>query len=239
MMVAKLTVRMGNDRLRGLLFGHEKLLLRDPETTDLVPGVTAGRLLLRDALRSLQDAGDEETAALYVAIGADEYLDGLSKGFADAMYNACGRRRDDPRFVRVFPKGQVDVTQPRLWEQDSRMDKYLPEWTKLAKTDKLVADWIQRLGEAHAALKAALGAYKEAGKVTLDATWNERAARLNAAALWDSQIGELMDRFPNDRPRVERYFPRPYKAPDAGDSTAEETPPATPESETDDSDKPA
>lgn len=207
-MAEKLTVEMSSARLRGALLGHEKLLVADAGARDLAPAVAEKRQDVKASARALEDAEENLAALIYVALARDDGADAIVKAFTDALYNACGRRRDDPRFIAALPSGQAHVTQPRLWEQLQRLDEYLPNWTALARTDALVAEWLPRLREGRDALQTPLDALKPAHDAKGAADWSELRARMGAVAIWDSDFGELMTRFPGDRRRVESFFPR-------------------------------
>lgn len=206
-MAEKLSAKMGDTKIAGALLGFQKLIGGDTEVEDLDVRTDEIRQAVKAAGRAHQDAVENESAALYVALKKDGAADLVTKSFADAMYNACGRRRADPRFIAAFPKGQIDVTQPRLWDQLDMLDRYLPAWTDLAKKDTLVAEWLPKIRDARTILAAALDALKTAAEARNTARWNQLRARLGAVAIWDSNFGEIMSRFPGDRARVESYFP--------------------------------
>jgi hypothetical protein len=228
-MPAKLDLNMSNARLRGLLTGHMKLVAADAQTSDLGPGVAGIRESLKTSGRALGDALDEEAGAMALAIGQDEHLDATSKQFADALFNACGRRREDPRYKAALPKGQLDLTQPRLWDQRAKFDQYLPNLTRLAERDPIVAEFLPRMREGRENLSTSLDGLKTASDAVAAARWTERTARMAAVAMWDSNYGELMGRFPGDRARVESFFPRVrYHAPAEAAETEPEPEPAAP-----------
>lgn len=206
-MAAALNTGMSNTKLRALLSGHEKLLVEDRETDDLAPGVATVRSELKTTSRDLEDAVEEAAGLEYVAIAKDKALDLDTKGFSDAMYNACGRKRSVLRFVSAFPKGQTHITQPRLWDQLERIDEYIPPWTTLAETDELVAEWLPRIKSGRDALSSALSNLDNGVSRINTAKWNEQRARMKAVALWDSDAGELLTRFAGNRSRGESFFP--------------------------------
>jgi hypothetical protein len=146
------------------------------------------------------------------------------------MFNACGRRRGDPRFTGTFPKGPADVSQPRLRDQLATMNRYLPEWAKLAAKDAVVAEWLPKLTAGKDALSSALERLKAANDAADTAKWADFRARLACVATWDSNHGELMRRFPGDRVRVESYFPvvSPSRREAGEEEGPTETPPAGP-----------
>ena len=89
---------MSNKRLRGLLSGHQKMLLTDPETEELAPGVEGVRVELKSTQRAFEDAIEEETGQRYMTVAQDGALDLIVKTFADELFNACGRKRTASRF---------------------------------------------------------------------------------------------------------------------------------------------
>jgi len=220
----RLNQRMGDTKIAAALLSFEKLVRGDSAVEDLGPRTAEIRGAVKTAGREYQDAIENESAALYVALNKDNQLDLLSKGFADALFNACGRRRDDPRFKAAMPRGAADVSQPRLWEQETKINSYIPEWTKLADRDTVVAEWLPKIREGATNLTSALAALKTATDGRNTARWNQLRARMSAIAIWDSNHGEVIRRFPGDRARVESYFPTIS----AGTVEAEEETPAAP-----------
>jgi hypothetical protein len=228
-MAEKLSTGMSNKRLRGVLMGHEKLLLLDSEAKALAPRVKSCRVKLKETERALEDAVDEEAALTYVALACDAQGDLETKTFADEMYNACGRSRGAARFKAAFPKGQADVTQPRLFEQRDKLNEYLITWTEVAKKDDLVTAWLPRMTKASDDQTTALDAMVAGAKAVATAEVAERMARLEAVALWDSNYGELYQMFPGNRPRVEFFFPAlRSQSRSAGEGDEGPTPPTPP-----------
>jgi hypothetical protein len=82
--------------------------------------------------------------------------------------------------------------------------------------------------EGAANLSNALAALKTAHEARSAARWNQMRARMSAIAIWDSNHGELMRRFPGDRTRVESYFPTISAGTVEADEDAPAEPPAAP-----------
>ena len=97
------------------------------------------------------------------------------------------------------PAGGVQAREKLPARGGQAREKYCPQGVK-GRENRQIRDGRDTLNTALDALKTATDARNAA-------RWNQLRARLNAVAVWDSNFGELMSRFPGDRVRVESYFP--------------------------------
>lgn len=187
---------------------HRAALLSNPETLSLADAVLGYEQGLRTARGVREEKEELEMVALAALYRIDFDYDEKIREAELAVFAKVKKKRDNPSYKRVFPKGLMAVTALRGADQQRTVSAMLTDL--LAEYPEIHATYGADLTSLGDQSVQAETAYLDAVAVSAQSFGLEVAARTALVRQLYKNEGALLGLFPRQRAKVRTFF-RPSK----------------------------